>query len=624
MHGDVVLVEKLSNKLAANYHSHSRKEETAHTNAENYRVIEILERKTPRLVGKLEIEDGDFLLPINRQINYLFYITDSANLEFDHKSLLLAEITKYPTDEEYGEVRLLEVLDEEHTSGIESILAIENHNIPTDFSPETLLEVADLPENPSEIDYQNRLDLRALPFVTIDGIDSRDFDDAVYAEKNADGYRLFVAIADVSHYVRPNSALDKDAAIRSTSVYFPKRVVPMLPEKLSNGLCSLNPNCDRLTMTAILDIAKTGEITKYEFAETLIHSQARLTYQAVEELLFTEKNPELETQFAQVLPSLTVLKEIFELRTKLRAARGSIDFDIPEAEFIYDAEGKIAEIHCKARLNSHRLIEECMLAANACAAEFVDKAKIPALYRIHDKPQELKIQDLRKFLAKTLGRTVNIPQDFQKAAAFAKVMEQTKNRSEFQVIAKMMLMSLEKAVYSNENHGHFALALDNYAHFTSPIRRYPDLLLHRAIRFILQNGTRENYFYTDKKMLELATQTTLAEIRADTASREAVEYLKCEYLSNKLGEELTGTITGITHFGMFVELNELFISGLVHISRITPSDYYYFNPETMILFGEKTRTTYKIGDTVKVIVASVNKQERKIDFEMQPDKKRKK
>ena len=424
-------------------------------------------------------------------------------------------------------------------------------------------------------------------------------------------------IADVSHYVRPNSAVDKDAEIRATSVYFPKRVVPMLPEKLSNGLCSLNPDCDRLTMSAIMDIAPTGEITKYQFAETVIHSAARLTYQAVEELVFTEKNPELEAQFAKVLPSLTVLKEIFELRTKLRASRGSIDFDIPEAEFIYDAEGKIAEIHCKARLNSHRLIEECMLAANACAAEFVAKANIPALYRIHDKPQDLKIDELRKFLTKTLGRNLQIPKDFHKAAAFAEVMEKTKNRPEFQVIAKMMLMSLEKAVYSNENHGHFALALDNYAHFTSPIRRYPDLLLHRAIRFILQNGLRENYFYTDKKMLELATQSTLAEIRADTASREAVEYLKCEYLSNKLGEEFTGTITGITHFGIFVELNELFISGLVHISRVFPSDYYYFKPETMTLFGEKTRTTYKIGDTVKVIVAAVNKQERKVDFEMQ-------
>ena len=449
--------------------------------------------------------------------------------------------------------------------------------------------------------------------MTIDGISARDFDDAVYAEKRGENYRLYVAIADVAHYVRPDSPLDIEAYNRGTSVYFPDRVIPMLPEKLSNGLCSLNPNVDRLAMVCEITLAPDGSIKRSAFHDAVIHSHARLTYETVEEILFLD-NQMVRESFAALQRPLDNLKTVYGILRAARLARSVIDFHASEPEFIYDSEGKIETIQARARLESHRLIEECMIAANICAAKYIGRHKLPALYRVHDHPSAERLGKLIDFLGKR-GIKWQGALDNATPAQFSALLAQCADRPDFAQIEIMVLRSMSQAIYIPENRGHFGLALEHYAHFTSPIRRYPDLLVHRAIRHQLQGGTRDNYRYSAESMVEKGKHCSMTERRADEATRDAMDFLKCEFMSHRIGETFTGRIANITNFGFFVTLDDIYIDGLVHVSALT-NDYYHYSAETFTLNGERSGTRFALMDAVEIQVAKVDIEERKIDFEL--------
>ena len=501
---------------------------------------------------------------------------------------------------------------------------IEKYDLPYKFSEE--IKNLNFPENPQKADVKNREDWTKYAFITIDGEDSRDFDDAVYCTKRGDNYRLFVAIADVSHYVKKDDLLDIEAQKRGTSVYFPDRVIPMLPEVLSNGLCSLNPNCERLVLGVIMNIDKNGEIKKAKFSEAVIISKARLTYNEVELMLFSkdkEKADKLRKKYKKVLSSLENLKNLFLILKKARTARNAIEFSFPEPKVIFDSKNNIKTIQAGEHLNSHQLIEECMVAANIKAAQFVAEHKIPALYRVHSNPPEKKLERLRPFLLKMGLKGLKMPKHNEDwtAEKFNQIIELASSKEEREILELMILRSLAPALYEPVNAGHFALALKDYAHFTSPIRRYPDLLLHRAIKFIL-NKNNENYFYNLEQMQNLGLSCSETERRAEEVSRKAMDFLKCEFIANYLGEVFTGKISSVVKFGLFITLDKFFIDGLVHIRNLT--DYCIFDPDNQTLTGEYSGEVFKIGDKVKIKVAAVNIEECKIDFELYEHKTNKK
>lgn len=503
---------------------------------------------------------------------------------------------------------------------------IEKYNLPHKFSAE--LEKLKFPKNPKKEDVANREDWTKYAFVTIDGEDSRDFDDAVYCTKRADNYRLFVAIADVSHYVKKDSLLDIEAQNRGTSVYFPDRVIPMLPEILSNGLCSLNPDCERLVLGVIMNIdGKTGEIKKAKFAEAVINSKARLTYNEVELMLFKEdkeKSAKLRKKYKKVLSSLENLKAVFSILKKARIKRNAIEFTFPEAKAIFDSKGNIKTITASQTLNAHQLIEECMVAANIKAAQFVAEHQIPALYRVHSTPPDKKLERLIPFLSKLGLKGLKLPKNNEDwtAEKCNQIIELARSKEERELLELMVLRSLAPALYEPVNAGHFALALKDYAHFTSPIRRYPDLLLHRAIKFILHNGKKEDYFYNLEQMQNLGISCSETEKRAEESSRKAMDFLKCEFIANYLGEVFEGKVSAVVKFGLFVSLDKFYIDGLVHIKTL--SDYFIFNPDNQTLTGDYSGEVFKIGDRVQIRVAAVNINECKIDFELYQHYKKKK
>ncbi len=468
---------------------------------------------------------------------------------------------------------------------------------------------------------QGRVDLRALPLVTIDGEDARDFDDAVYCEaKKGGGWRLWVAIADVSYYVRPDTALDKEAINRGNSVYFPSQVVPMLPEVLSNGLCSLNPQVDRLCMVCEMTVSETGKLSGYKHYEAVMNSHARLTYTKVHEIL--EGDEELRERYKALVPHLEELHKMYQVLKSARDERGAIEFETVETKFIFNAQRKIESIEPVVRNDAHKLIEECMILANIASASLVEKAKEAALYRVHEPPGEERLTGFRDFLGE-LGLDLSgglepSPTDY------ANLMKKIGERPDKELIQTMLLRSMKQAVYNADNAGHFGLALKRYAHFTSPIRRYPDLLLHRAIKYLLakQEGHNQDrwtptggYHYSFDDMDFYGEQCSMTERRADDATREVSDWLKCEYMQDHVGEELEGVVANVTSFGFFVRLTELHIDGLVHISTLA-NDYYHYDPIGQRLVGESFGAIYRLGDAVKVKVLAVNLDDRQIDFEL--------
>ena len=574
-------------------------------------VVEVLERAFENIVGRMQIEAGvAFLLPDNKRVTQQILITPDRLAGAKHGQMVVVHITEHPQPwrQPLGEV--IEILGDHLAPGMATDVAVRAHDIPLDWPDEVLGEIGGLKPDVPKAAKKGRVDLRETPLVTIDGADARDFDDAVFCERTKKGWRLLVAIADVSAYVTPGTALDDEAYRRGNSVYFPDRVIPMLPEVLSNGLCSLNPEVDRLCMTAELFFDRDGNLFRSRFFEAVMNSHARLTYDQVGKMLL-EGDPALCEQHADLLPHLHDLNGLYQLLHAARAERGAIDFDTVETRFRFDEQGKLAGIVPLVRHDAHRIIEECMLAANVAAARHLLRQKMPALYRIHEKPSAEKLSDLGEFLAE-LGLRLDGGTS-PTAKDYAALLEQVKDRPDFHVIQVVLLRSMMQAVYSDNNVGHFGLAFPAYTHFTSPIRRYPDLMVHRALKHLLSDEPIEAFEYTHQHLTAMGEHCSATERRADDATRDAADTLKCEFMLDKVGEDFDGVISGVNSFGIFVELTGIYVSGLVHITALD-YDYFHFDPIGHRLRGDRTGKVYRLGDTIRIRVAAVNIDDRKIDF----------
>jgi ribonuclease R len=592
------------------------------------KVIEVLQRKHKTVVGRYKEESGiGFVIPDNGRLTQQILIPTKAKGSVEPGQIVTVEITDYPTRQLGAKGRIAEVLGEHLDPGMEIDVAIRSHGIPWEWPDEVLHEAAGLEAEPLEEDKQHRVDLRQLPFVTIDGEDARDFDDAVYCEEGSGGnWRLWVAIADVSHYVWPDSALDQEASLRGNSVYFPARVVPMLPEALSNGLCSLKPDVDRLAMVCEMELTAAGVLAKYRFYESIIHSHARLTYTQVGEVLEQGSHADVDSQR---VPDLKRLHSLYRMLRAARDKRGAIDFETVETRIIFDEHRKIEAIVPVVRNDAHKLIEECMLCANVATARFYDANKLPILFRVHEGPGEEKLEGLRKFLGE-LGLDLG-GGDKPTPVHYQQLLLQIVDREDANVIQTMLLRSLSQAVYQPENKGHFGLHYEAYAHFTSPIRRYPDLLVHRGIRHLIRSGgnakgvlrikgaepipAKQIFPYDVRSMVIQGEHSSMSERRADDATREVDSWLKCEYLQEHVGDEFDGVISAVTGFGLFVELKDLYIEGLVHITAL-PGDYYNFDKAHQRLTGERSGRSFQLGGIVRVQVARVDLDDRKIELEL--------
>jgi ribonuclease R len=600
-------------------------------------VVEILKRRFEQIVGRYYREDGfGILVPDSKRVSHEILIPDQNAGSAEDGQFVVAEITEYPSKRRKAVAKIVEVLGDSTTPGLEIEVAVRSHDIPHVWPSSVEKETYRFSEEVGEADLQGRADLRDIPFVTIDGEDAKDFDDAVFARQHkGGGWTLFVAIADVSHYVKIGSALDEEAITRATSVYFPGHVIPMLPEKLSNGLCSLKPKVDRLTMVCEMEISASGEMTNYSFYEAVIHSHGRMTYNEVSDIVELAENDAQKSIQATIKKRHESLIEHFEnlysLFHALRAVRdsgGAMDFDTTETRIVFGEDRKIREIVPVFRNDAHRLIEECMLCANVAAARLLEDSKLPALYRVHEGPNPAKLENLRMFLKEL---DLHLPGgDKPEPADYQYVLKQMAGRPDRILLQTMLIRSLMQAVYSPENLGHFGLGYDAYAHFTSPIRRYPDLLVHRAIRYLVRNkpgahvkkqpgaadlAKKTIYPFDLKQMVELGEICSTSERRADAASYSVIDALKCEYMQDRVGDEFIGTVTSVTSFGLFVELNEIYVEGLVHISELS-NDYYHFDPVHHSLSGERSQKTYRLGDSVEVKVVRVDLDEKKIDLQM--------
>ena len=574
-------------------------------------LVDVLERNTTELAGRYMEEKGvSFVVPDNARITHTVQVPVADRGGARSGQMVVVEIVQQPGKHSEVIGRVTRVMGERHEAGMASELAIHAHALPHAWPAAVLHEVESLGEQVPEQAKHGRLDLRATPLVTIDGEDARDFDDAVFCERERDGFRLLVAIADVSHYVLPGTALDQEATKRGNSVYFPDRVIPMLPEVLSNGLCSINPKVDRLCLVCEMRISHDGEVTRAQFHEAVMRSATRFTYTQVAGIL-VQKDMQLRREHAALVPHLEDLHHLYQVLAKARLRRGAIDFDTVETKVRFNEQGGIAAIVPTLRNDAHRLIEECMIAANVQAARFLTRHKLPTPYRVHAGPDAEGLEKLRAFLG-TLGLKFGggakpEPQHY------AKLLQQVQERPDKHLIQTVLLRSLAQAIYTPENVGHFGLALQHYAHFTSPIRRYPDLLVHRAIRHVLRGGTAQNFSYSATHMEHFGSHCSMTERRADEATRDALDRLKCEYMRDKQGEEFEGLITGVTNFGLFVQIKDLYVEGLIHVTSL-PNDYYDHDPVGHRLVGERAGRVFRLTDTVRVRVAAVNVDERKIDF----------
>jgi ribonuclease R len=576
-------------------------------------LVEILERNTEQVVGRLYIEGGvNFVVPDNKKVSQDVLIADSCLNGAKHGEIVVAAIVEQPSKRNRPIGKVIEVLGEHMAPGMEIEMALRSYELPFQWPDEVTGEVDRLDPTVDIARNSKRTDLRAIPLVTIDGEDARDFDDAVYCKRTPKGWRLLVAIADVSHYVAPDSGLDREAAKRGTSVYFPEQVIPMLPEALSNGLCSLVPDEDRYCMVCELMVSREGKVYRSRFFDAVMRSHARLTYNQVAEILFNEKT-ELKERFRSLVPHLKELYELYQALRIQRDARGAIDFDTQESLIVFGGERKIEKIVPLVRHDAHRLIEECMLAANCAAANYLKKMKMPRLLRVHDGPDSEKLVDLRVFLGE-LGLAIGGGEN-PEPRDFMQLIRRIVDRPDRHLIQTVLLRSLSQAVYSTEEKGHFGLALDAYTHFTSPIRRYPDLIIHRAIRHCILGGKPASFVYSHSELSSFGEHCSMTERRADEATRDVVSWLKCEYMLDKVGEQFDGVISGVTAFGFFVELSDAYVEGLVHITSLR-RDYFHFDPTRHRLEGERSGVIYRLGDSVRVVVVRVDLDERKIDFDL--------
>jgi len=583
-------------------------------------VIEVLERNTHQVVGRFQLDSGmAFVIPDNKRIVHDIAVLPENASDAKHGQIVLVELVQQPSRRRQPMGRVIETMGDHMAPGMEIDIALRSHELPYQWPDAVDDQIAGLKPEVPESAKQGREDIRDVPMVTIDGADARDFDDAVYCEPREDGWRLLVAIADVSHYVEVESALDKEAVTRGTSVYFPGRVIPMLPEILSNGLCSINPKVDRLCMVCEMIVGSNGKVKSHRFFEGLMRSHARLTYDQVAAMLGTnelERDVSLREEFSAVLPHLEDLHKLYRVFDRRRKKRGAIEFETTETTIVFGEGKKIDRIVPLVRNDAHKMIEECMIAANVEAAKFLAANEMPTLYRIHETPKEEKLVDLRLFLSE-LG--LDLPgSDKPEAQHYATLLASVRGRPDAHLIQTVLLRSMNQAVYSPDNKGHFGLALGEYAHFTSPIRRYPDLLVHRAIRHVLRSGTDRNFHYSLTDMHSLGEHCSVTERRADEATRDVTDWLKCEYMMDKVGESFDGIVTSALGFGLFVELADIYVEGLVHITSLR-NDYYHFDAAKHTLTGEHTRKSYRLGDSVRVKVARVDLDDKKIDFEMLDD-----
>ena len=579
-------------------------------------LVKVLEQNTNTIVGQLENRDGVLMVvPDHKRINQDVVVADEHTYGAEIGQMVMVEILHYPTQFQRAKGRVIQNLGGHMEPGQEIDVAIRSYDIPHEWPMMLESEIADLEPSVPQSSKQGREDFRDHLLVTIDGEDAKDFDDAVCCQRiesgnNKGGWRLWVAIADVSSYVERGTALDAEAKRRGTSVYFPGRVVPMLPEILSNGLCSLNPEVDRLSMVCEMTISADGEVLKHRFSEALMRSHARLTYNQYAAMVL-DADVQLCEQYADLLPHLHELYQLYKVLAKKRAQRGAIDFDTIETQIVFADDKKIEKIAPVVRNEAHKVIEECMLSANVSAANFLLKNKIAALYRNHKGPSEEKLKALKEFLS-PLGLTLD-GGDEPSAKDYSKLLNAIKERPDFQVLQTVMLRSLSQAVYEAENVGHFGLSFDAYAHFTSPIRRYPDLLVHRAIKHIIRGKKVATYQYTQEQMADLGQHCSITERRADDATRDATDWLKCEYMLDKVGEEFDGIISTVTGFGLFVILDDIHVEGLIHITALK-DDYYHFDKMNHVMKGERTGKSFQLGGKISIKVAAVNLDERKIDF----------
>ncbi|HWA14448.1 MAG TPA: ribonuclease R [Burkholderiales bacterium] len=568
-------------------------------------IVEVLERANSKVVGRYLSEHGIGLVaPEDRRISQDILIPAGAEGRARPGQVVVAEIIEQPQRHGKPVGRIVEILGNYADPGMEIEIALRKHDLPHEFPGDVETLAAKLPSGVTDKDLQGRKDLRGLPLVTIDGETAKDFDDAVYCERRGKGYKLWVAIADVSHYVRPGDALDQEARLRGNSVYFPRRVIPMLPEVLSNGLCSLNPKVDRLCMACEMDISPRGEIASYKFYPAVMHSRARLTYTRVAQALAGPQAADAEVQ--GVLPHLQALNELFQALVKARWQRGAIDFETVETQMFFDEQGKIERIVPTQRNDAHRIIEECMLAANVCASDFLAQNGHAALYRIHEGPTPEKLAALREFL-REFGLQLT-GGDAPQAKDYARLLEKVKVRPDVQLLQTVMLRSLRQAVYSPDNVGHFGLAYDAYTHFTSPIRRYPDLVIHRSIRAVLE-GKR----YDPGDWNGLGARCSETERRADEATRDVEAWLKSYYMRDRINERFSGTVSGVASFGVFVALDQVYVEGLVHISELG-LDYFHYDAAKHQLLGERTGRRFRLGDRISVRLVRVDIETAKIDF----------
>ncbi|MBT8093072.1 MAG: ribonuclease R [Gammaproteobacteria bacterium] len=572
-------------------------------------LVDVLARGTREIAGQFIRERGiGLVIPDNTRIAHRILIARGKAGKAKPGDMVVVEILDYPTKIEQATGRITSVIGAPGEKGIATEIAIYSHAIPNEWPRDVLTEIESYGSTVPTTAKRGRTDLRDVDLVTIDGADARDFDDAVFCEKSGNGWRLLVAIADVSHYVSVGTALDKEATRRGTSVYFPDRVVPMLPEVLSNGLCSLNPKVDRLCMVCEMHVDADGKVTKSSFFEAVMRSKARLTYGQVGSFLDGKSKKSVPSPLQ---PAIRELHALYRAFAKARGRRGAIEIDLPQTKFKLNKDGEIDRIEVVPRNDAHRLIEECMIAANVQAAKFIKRHRIAGLYRVHAKPDPDRFDDLRLYLV-SLGLKVAHPHHV-KPRHFTQLIRQTADRPDAAAIMMAMLRSLTHAEYSPTNIGHFGLALESYAHFTSPIRRYPDLLVHRAIRHIVRGGKPGRYDYSGRDMERLGAMTSAHEKRAEDATREVEAWLKCQYMEQHLGDDFEGVITGVTNFGVFVQITELLVDGLVHVTSLD-NDYYKYDAGSQRLIGERTGQTYRLGEAMRVKVQRVDMDTRRIDF----------
>ncbi|MFT4198654.1 MAG: ribonuclease R, partial [Pseudoxanthomonas sp.] len=622
-------------------------------------IVEVLERRATRVIGRFALEAGiSYLVPDDKRIQRNIQVPPDGRAEARNGQLVVCELVQAPDPQRPPIGKVIAVLGDKLTPSLVVETAIHGHDLPYEFPQEVLDEAAAVPLSVPAQTVTGRVDLRAMPLLTIDGADAKDFDDAVYCEANRDGFRLVVAIADVSHYVRPGTPLDEEAAKRATSVYFPGFVVPMLPETLSNGICSLNPQVDRCCFVCDMQVGRDGEVGEAKFYEAVMNSHARLTYEQVWEAMqwrdpgpgtrdpgkggdgesdeveagqtarakVTGKDgaavpgpgsrvpgPGLSAIPTQLLPHLHRLHQLYQVLAKARQKRGAIEFETSEVRFVLDNTGQVEQAGMLVRNDAHKLIEECMVAANVEAARFLEKAGIPAPFRIHERPPESKYADLLEFLKEF--KLSMPPWSKVQPKDFTRLLEKIRERPDVALLESVVLRSQSLAVYSPDNHGHFGLALDAYAHFTSPIRRYPDLLVHRAIKYALTGARPEKFLYTPHQMAALSLQCSERARRADEAEREVDERYRAAWMEQHVGGVFDGVISGVTSFGLFVELDQSKVNGLVHVTQL-PQDYYHFDPIRKTLTGQRRGIEFRLGDRVAVQVMKASMEERKIDFRL--------